>query len=507
MTSFESYLKSVGEVGRVVSANNVLVMCEGLPGAKVWEKIVFETGQIGIVNAILSTQTRVLLLDSQSVSIGSSAVRTKETFKVKVSKNSLGRVVDVFGEPIDGRGKLASTEERYPDSTVPPIIDRVRINQNLETGVTLVDLLLPLGKGQRQLIIGDQKVGKTTFLLQVIARQTALGTVCVYASIGKKKSDLASVVDRLSKLGAFSKSVVVAAPASLPTSLIYLAPFTAFSIAEYFRDMGFDVLLVLDEISRHAKYFRELSILSKKMPGRDGYPGDIFYLHSHLMERAGRFMLSSKSADSETLTLKIKGKTASITCLPVVETVGSDFTGYISTNLISMTDGHLFFDVDTFQTGLRPAINVGLSVTRVGRQTLKTIEREISFKVRDILFDYGKAQDVAKFGVELLESTQKSLSEGEKLMAILEQRGDVVVPRVLQLLFVQMLFSSFWDGFGPSDIRAHKDVIYKAYVKGEVNKLTRELETSIDLGSIRRFEKVVFDNKGALEALCGIKRT
>jgi F-type H+/Na+-transporting ATPase subunit alpha len=506
MSDFEKYLKNVGEVGKVISVNNVISYCEGLNGAKIWEKIFFEEGQIGIVGAIDEKLTEVFVLDSKNVALGSMAVRTGEPFTVSVSNSAVGRILDVFGKPIDGKGPLKNTESRYPDSVAPPIIDRARINQNLETGITLVDLLIPLGKGQRQLVIGSQKIGKTSFLAGVMARQAQLGTINVYVLIGKKKGDLPTTVSRLKRLGAMDNTIIIAAPASSPTSVIYLAPFVAFSIAEYFKDKGQDVLLILDEISRHAKYYRELSILSKKMPGRDGYPGDIFHLHAHLMERAGRFILGGKS-DEETISLKIKGKSASITCLPVAETIGADLTGYIQTNLISMTDGHIFFDVNAFQEGLRPAINLGLSVTRVGRQTLNVVEREMAKKAQDILFEYSRVQNVAKFGVELLEATRDRIEKGEKLNAILEQRGEEIIPRSVQLLFLELLFSGFWKEKTVAEIKVNKFSILEAYEKGKLDDLIKGIDSSLELGSLTKFSNVVLQNLGEVERVCGTKKT
>ena len=543
MSLFDKYLSSVGEVGHVHSVNRVLVYCSGLTGAKIGEKVYFEDDQMGFVFAIGRELTEVLLLDINNVQIGSVVVRTGETLMVEAAQDLLGQVLDPFGIPISStretsslisssretsslierKGKLKDPKMMYLEQAAPPMIDRVRINENLETGVTVVDVLIPIGKGQRQLVIGDQKSGKTSFLVQTIARQAQLGTVCIYVLIGKKKSDLATTIERLKKFGVMDKTIVLAAPASIPTSMIYLAPFTAFAIAEYFRDRGQDVLIVLDEISRHARYYRELSILARKMPGRDGYPGDIFYLHSHLMERAGRFLseevskgakvskvdkfgsAKSKGEDEQTLSLKISGKTASITCLPVVETLNGDFTGYIQTNLMSMTDGHLFFDMNEFQQGFRPAVNISLSVTRTGKQTHKTIERDMSIKIKDVLFAYNQARDVAKFGVELLQATQEKIKQGEKLMAVFDQEGDVIVPKMIQLLYMQLLLSGFWAGTTPTEIKRHKTKILKAYAAGALDELVGQLKDSFELGSLKRFEEVVDKRQEELERIVNSK--
>lgn len=501
MSLFEHYLEKVGEVGHVQSVRRGVVFCSGLAGARINEKIVFEGDKIGFVYSIGREFTELLLFDSGSVDLGGVAVRTNETLTVSVSDQMLGSVVDPFGNPIDRKiGKI--TESRSLEAKAPALIDRVRINQNLETGVTLVDLLIPIGKGQRQLILGDQKTGKTSFLVQAITRQTQLGNVCIYACLGKKKSDLVTIIEKLTRLGAMENTVVVAAPASIPTSLIYLAPFTAMSIAEYFRDKGVDVLVVLDEISSHARYYREISISSNKMPGRDGYPGDIFYLHSHLMERAGRILVGKSIREKETLTLKIEGKTASITCLPVVETLGGDFTGYIQTNLMSMTDGHLFFDINQFQEGQRPAVNTGLSVTRIGKQTQKTVERDIALKVRKILFDYSKARDVAKFGVELLQETQQRVVTGEKMLAVFDQLGETIVPKVIQLLFIELLLDGFWETADIAQIKGDKETILSLLEDGRIVKITKQLRQALELGSAKKFSETVIASMADLEQIC-----
>ena len=505
MGTFQLYLKSVGEVGYVESIRDVLIYANGLVGARIWEKVVFENDQVGVVNSISAELTEILLFSEGGINLGTMVARTGETVKASFSNNSLGRVLDVFGNPLDGRGTIKGSKPRYLEAPAPPMIDRARINQNLETGVTVVDILIPIGKGQRQLVIGDQKTGKTGFLLQAIARQAQLGTVCIYALIGKRRNDLASTIEKLKRFGVFQKTIIIAAPAASLTSIIYLAPFAALTCAEHFRDQGLDVLVVLDEITRHAKYFRELSNLSRKMPGRDGYPGDIFHLHAQLMERAGRFVVGEGS-EHETLTLRIKGKTAAITCLPVVETIGDDFTGYIQTNLMAMTDGHLFFDVNRFQQGVRPAVNIGLSVTRVGKQTQRTVERDVAARLRKIIFDYIKAQDVAKFGVELLETTQQQLVIGQKLEAILEQSVDVIIPRVVQLLFLSLLLSGFWQETTPVEIKLHKENILAAYKAGKIPKFFGELEVSLEMGSIKRFSTNIETFRADLLAICVPKK-
>lgn len=488
------------------TVRGVLVWCTGLIGAKLGEKVYFEQDQVGIVDGIGPKLTVVMLFDSRNVELGGMVVRSGQKLMAQVSNDACGRVLDVFGSPLDGRGQLTNLFERELDAAALPLVDRVRVNENLETGVTIVDLLIPIGKGQRQLVMGDQKTGKTSFLLQLIARQVSLGNVCIYASIGKRQDDIVSVVDRLKKLNAFEKTVVISAPASSPASIIYLSPFYAFALAEHFRDIGRDVVLVLDEITIHARYYRELSILSRKMPGREGYPGDIFYLHAHLMERAGRFLIDLGKKAEETISLKIKGPTATITCLPVVETQGGDITGFIATNSMAMTDGHIFFDVNRYQQGFRPAVNTRLSVTRVGKQTQKTIEREFANHIRSLIFDYSRAQDVAKFGVELLEATQRQLAIGEKLEAVLDQSNEVIIPRFLQLLYLALLLTGFWENRTIVQVKADKNMILSAWQKGYLAKLEKELVNALELGSSKRFSEKVASVQAQILAICELKK-
>lgn len=501
MVNFSDFLKKVGEIGYVVQIKGVLVYCSGLEGAKIGEKVIFENEQIGIVNGISKELTEVLVLDLFGLSLGSMVVRTSQKFAIGVSKDLLGRVINALGEPIDGKAKIKSSDTRYLDSETLGVIDRARISENLETGVLVVDLLIPIGRGQRQLVIGDHKTGRTTFLVQTIARQAQLGTICIYTFLGKKRSDLTSTLDKLKRLKAKGKTIVVAAPASTSAGMIYLAPFCAFTIAEYFRDQGRDVLVVLDEISMHAKYFREMSLLSKRMPGREAYPGDIFHLHARLLERAGRFYIKGGKM-SKTLSLKIGGPTASISCLPVVETAAGELVGYIQTNLMSMTDGHIFFDVAAFLQGLRPAVNIGQSVTRVGKKTQMTVERELSFKVRDILFEYTRSLGVAKFGVELLEATREKVVMGERLLSVLDQHGTVVIPKIVQLLLVELLICGFWQQSEAFSVKREKEEILNAHNLGKLKDLTRALDAACQLGSFSKFEQTVKSNLDFLAKIC-----
>ena len=493
MLDFAYFLKKTGEIGYVESIYGDLVYASGLAGAKIGEMVLFEKGQKGIVKSILAETTEILLLDIDKVDLGVMAVRSGEDLYITISSESLGRIVNPFGLPLDAKGEIKNSKSQPLEQETLPLIDRVKINKSLETGVTIIDLLIPIGRGQRELVIGDPKTGKTNFLLQTIARQAQLGTICIYTSIGKKKSDLVTTSEKLEKFGAMKNIVIIAASSSTPVSLIYLAPFSAFSMAQYFSTLGRDVLVVLDDISAHARAYRELSLLSKKMPGRDSYPGDIFHLHATLMEKAGKFKIPSKSKGQET---------ASITCLPVVETSSGDFAGYIETNIMSMTDGHIFFDLNRFQQGARPAVNTGLSVTRVGKQTQTPLERDYARKLKAILFSYTKAQNVAKFGVELHASTQQTVVLGEKLTTIFDQTTTAIIPKFIQFLYIELLLSGFWQESTLGEIKSGKDSILQAYNMGKIKKLTQELTASLEVSSQKLFTSTVAKYRKEIAAIC-----
>ncbi len=295
--------------------------------------------------------------------------------------------------------------------------------------------MVPLGKGQRELIIGDRKTGKSYFLMQAILSQAAAGVVCIYAAVGKKRAEIMRTVDFFLERKVMDRVVVVAASSQDGPGEIFLCPYTAMAIAEYFRDLGRDVLVVLDDMSTHAKFYRQLSLISRKFPGRDSYPGDVFHIHSKLLERSGNFVTDS-------------GKVSSITCLPAVETVQGDITGYIPTNLMSMTDGHIYVDNELFFKGRRPAINPFVSVTRVGYQTQSKLRRDASRVLYELLNNYEKTQSFLRFGAELGENSRQILALGEKVLLFFDQPYYLVVPENMQIILLAGLMSGVWDGAG-----------------------------------------------------------
>ena len=462
--TFEEYLKETGEVGAIRSIVHSIVYTSGLPGARPKEMVIAEGGQRGIVQSLEEDNAEILMLDTSNLVSNLQVTRTNETFTIPVGEGLLGRVVDPFGRPLDGLGPIPGDKKNQPiEPKAPGINVRSRINRPLETGVTIVDLLVPIGYGQRELVIGDKKTGKTAFLLQTMANQVQNGTVCIYVSIGKKVDDLKGVEAYLRKKNALGACVIVTASAADPATMVYLSPYTGMSIAEYFRDSGRDVVIIFDDLTNHAKFYRELSLLLKRTPGRSSYPGDIFHAHAALLERAGNIRITS-------------GKNVSITALPVADTLVGDMTGYIQTNLMAITDGHIFFDIDEFRKGSRPAVNPALSVSRVGNQTKEPVDRKFAQIIREDLASYQRSLDIARFGVELPERTRNQIDRGEKIGTIFNQDAAAVLPRGLQLILLGLLLSGFWDGKGAGLVKVDVIKLIAKHQRGQFKQLEEQIE-------------------------------
>jgi F-type H+/Na+-transporting ATPase subunit alpha len=428
MKDFKYYLDSTSEIGFVEEISGAIVHVNGLPEVKIGEIVIFETGKIGMVLSFTSKMVEVLIFSKEPVGHGAKVARTNEFLKIPVGLELFGRVINPLGNPLTAMDAYKKpTETRGINVTPAGILSRKTITRQFETGVPVVDLVMPLGVGQRELIIGDRKTGKTNFLMQTILTQAKQKHICIYAAIGKKRLDIKDTEEFLRKNKIFNQVIIVATSFDDPIGLSYLVPFSAMTISEYFRDEGYDVVLVLDDLTTHAKFYREIALLGKKFPGRNSYPGDIFHVHAKLLERAGNFQTP-------------KGEKA-ITCLPVAETVQGDLSGYIQTNVMSMTDGHLYFDSDLFAKGRRPAINPFLSVTRVGRQTQSTLKRDINREILSFLTISEKMQNFSHFGAELTESSKVTLAVGEKVIQFLDQGPSTTMPINLQIL----LFSMLWE--------------------------------------------------------------
>ena len=464
---FQNYLDKIGEIGFVKKLTSSVAYIEGIPGVKLSEQILFESGVSGQIMAIDEYFSEALIFSTKEVRVGERVVRTNQRVELPVGKELLGNVVDPLGESLDPFKSFGPmTESRPIDSPAPGINARRTIKKPCETGVVLTDLLIPIGKGQRELVIGDKKTGKTRFLLRALLAQVKSGSIGVYTIIGKSKAVIKQMEEDIKNLGIFQNVVLVAAAADTPAGLSYLAPYYGMAIAEYFRDLGQDVFLILDDLSVHAKTYREISLLSKKFPGRAAYPGDIFYIHARLLERAGNF--------------SVKNGEASITCLPVAESVQGDITGYITTNLMSMTDGHIFFDHLLFIEGRRPAIDPFLSVTRVGRQTQTKIQREISRTLLGFLKEVARLHSFVSFGAELGEHIRKAISKEEQIMVFLDQTSHENIPASVQLALFGFIWGELWAGKNSQELREAISVIVLAY---ERDLGMRHLVDSIAIGA------------------------
>lgn len=430
MDLFNQYLKKTGEYGMVYQVSHPIVFIEGLPKVKTHEVIMFESGQKAEVFSINRGKIEARIFSHEPVRVGTKVTRTDELLSVPVGGELLGHTINPLGELLDQSIKFTPPKElRDLDAKPIGISGRQKITTPLATGISLIDLLIPLGRGQRELIIGDRKTGKTSVLLTTIKKQVSEGVIAIYAAIAKKKSDIKKIQEFFKQEKIDDKVIIVATSSYDSPSLIFQTPYAAMAIAEYFRDKGQHTLLILDDLSTHAKFYRELSLLARRFPGRDSYPGDIFYVHSKLLERGGNFKHPTVGE-------------VSITCLPVIEIVEGDFTGYVSTNVMGITDGHIYLDSNIFYQGMRPAVNIPLSVTRVGRQTLDKLSREINKTLTSFLSTYDKLQNLAHFGQELTDDVKKNLRLGELVYKFFNQSYHETVPVPVQLIILSLILQN-----------------------------------------------------------------
>jgi F-type H+-transporting ATPase subunit alpha len=404
------------EVGYVATVGDGIVRAYGLAKAEIGEVVEFESGEKGLVLNLEEKSVGIVVMGNEaSIKQGSLIKRTKNILQTKVGKNFLGRVVDGLGNPIDGKGPIESTEYRYIEAAAPDIISRKSVHQPMQTGIQIIDALIPIGRGQRELIIGDRQTGKTTIAIDAIINQKTAHiknieedkVFCIYVAIGQKRSSVAQIVKKLEEAGAMAYTIVVAATASENASLQFIAPYTGCALGEYFRDNGMHALVIYDNLSSHAVAYRQMSLLLRRPPGREAYPGDVFYLHSRLLERA------AKLSDA-------KGG-GSLTALPIVETQAGDVSAYIPTNIISITDGQIFLESELFFKGIRPAVNVGISVSRVGSAAQIKAMKQVAASIKLELAQYREMAAFAQFGSELDTATMSLLKRGAMLTEMLKQ--------------------------------------------------------------------------------------
>ena len=396
------------EVGKVIYVGDGIVTVYGIDNAMYGEIVVFENGVKGMVQDIRRTEIGCILFGRDTgIKEGTKVSRTGKRAGIPVGDAFVGRIVDALGAPIDGKGSIETTDYRPIENPAPSIVDRKSVNQPLQTGILSIDAMFPIGRGQRELIIGDRQTGKTSIAIDTILNQKGKDVICVYVAIGQKASTIAKVVNNLNKYDAMDYTIVVASTASDSAPLQYIAPYSGTAIAEYFMHKGKDVLIVYDDLSKHAVAYRTLSLLLGRSPGREAYPGDVFYLHSRLLER------SSKLKD------ELGG--GSITALPIIETQAGDVSSYIPTNVISITDGQIFLESDLFFSGMRPAVNVGLSVSRVGGAAQTKAMKKAAGSIRIDLAQYREMEVFTQFSSDLDENTKEQLQYGKGLMELLKQ--------------------------------------------------------------------------------------
>ncbi len=451
--------------------------------------IVFETGQKGEVFTINRGKIEVRVFSHEPIKVGTMVTRTGKLLSIPVGPELLGHTINPLGDLLDPSIPYNKPKElRDIDASPVGIAGRQKITKQLVTGVSLVDLLLPLGRGQRELIIGDRKTGKTSLLMTTIKNQIYEGNIVIYGAIAKKKSDIKKLQEFFEKEKIMDKIVIVAASSYDSPTMIYQTPYAAMAIAEYFRDKGVHTLVILDDLSSHAKFYRELSLLARRFPGRDSYPGDIFYTHSKLLERAGNFKHPTVGE-------------VSITCLPVSEIVEGDFTGYIATNLMGITDGHIFLDSNIYYQGIRPAVNVPLSVTRVGRQTLDKLSREMNKDLTAFISQSGKLQNVSHFGQELTEEVKKNLRLSDMISKFFSQPYQEIVPKPVQLIMVSMILQDLIQT--KEDMDKVKNGLSAAYYDRGKQKILYEVTNARDT---KAFANNVMLNRVSLLGFGGITK-
>ncbi len=484
MDTFNQLLQKTGEYGVVYSVSHPIVFIEGLPMVKTHEVIVFEGGEKGEVFAITRGKIEARVFSHVPIKVGTKVARTDQLLSIPVGHELLGQTIDPLGEPLDPSVPFTKPKEiRDLDAKPIGIAGRQKITSHFVTGVSLVDLLLPLGRGQRELVIGDRKTGKTSLLMTAMKKQAFEGVVGIYAAIAKRKSDIKKLQEFFIQEKIMGNIIIVASSSYDSPSLIYQTPYAAMAIAEYFRDQGIHTLLILDDLSTHAKFYRELSLLARRFPGRDSYPGDIFYTHSKLLERAGNFKHP-------------KVGEVSITCLPVVEIVEGDFTGYISTNVMGITDGHIYLDSNIYYQGLRPAVNIPLSVTRVGRQTLDKLAREMNKNLTAFLAQYTKLQSLSHFGQELTEDVKKKLRLGDLIYKFFNQPYQVTIPSSVQLIILSLILQDIIQDKEMLE-KVKNGLIAASYDRGK-QKMLYDLVAMKDVDS---FNEKVMQSKESLMAL------
>ena len=467
------------ETGTVLTVGDGIVRASGLSDCMAGELLAFENGAYGLAQNLEENRVSIVLLGTDDgISEGQTVKRTKKVVSVPVGEAMLGRVVDALGQPIDGKGAIEASEYRPIERQAPGICDRQPVKEPLQTGIKAIDSMIPIGRGQRELIIGDRQTGKTAIAVDTIINQKGKGVICIYVAIGQKRSSVASIVSELERNGAMDYSIVVAATASDANALKYIAPYSGCSMGEYFMENGRHVLIIYDDLSKHAESYRALSLLIRRPPGREAYPGDVFYLHSRLLERASK------------MSNELGG--GSLTALPIIETQAGDVSAYIPTNVISITDGQIFLETELFHSGIRPAVNPGISVSRVGGNAQIKAMKKVAGTLKLIYSQYRELQSFAQFGSDLDADTKARLAKGERIVEILKQPQNSPLPVEKQIAIIYAVVNDLLADIPVERIHEFED------------GLGRELDIENDgiaaMETIRRTKELTDEAKKQLES-------
>ena len=436
------------EVGKVIYVGDGIVTVYGIDNAMYGEIVVFENGVKGMVQDIRRTEIGCILFGRDTgIKEGTKVSRTGKRAGIPVGDAFIGRIVDALGAPIDGKGSIESTDYRPIENPAPSIVDRKSVNQPLQTGILSIDAMFPIGRGQRELIIGDRQTGKTSIAIDTILNQKGKDVICIYVAIGQKASSIARVAEDLKKHGAMSYTTIVAATASDSAPLQYIAPYAGTALAEYFMAKGKSVLIVYDDLSKHAVAYRAISLLLRRSPGREAYPGDVFYLHSRLLERAAK------------LSNELGG--GSLTALPIIETQAGDVSAYIPTNVISITDGQIFLETELFHSGVMPAVNPGISVSRVGGNAQIKAMKKVAGTLKLIYSQYRELQSFAQFGSDLDADTKARLAQGERIVEVLKQNRSAPVPVEKQVAILYATIHDYLVNVKVPDVAEYEKSLYE----------------------------------------------
>ncbi len=465
-------------VGTVVSVTDGIVRIHGLADVRYGEMIEFPGNLFGLaLNLEQDSVGAVILGEYKSITEGTVCNTTGRILEVPVGPELLGRVVDALGNPIDGKGPLNAKATAPIERVAPGVIFRKSVSQPVQTGIKAIDSMVPVGRGQRELIIGDRQTGKTAVAIDAIINQKGTGVKCIYVAIGQKQSSIANVVRKLEEHGALAHTIIVAASASTPAAMQYLAPYGGVAMGEYFMDNGEDALIVYDDLSKQAVAYRQISLLLRRPPGREAYPGDVFYLHSRLLERSAR--VNEEYVEKAT-NGRVKGKTGSLTGLPIIETQAGDVTAFVPTNVISITDGQIFLETDLFNSGIRPAINAGISVSRVGGAAQTNIIKKLGGGIRLALAQYRELAAFSQFASDLDEATRRQLERGARVMELMKQKQYAPLSVSEMALSLYAVNGGFFDKVDRKKI-VDTEAALLSFGRANYDELLKKVEATPDL--------------------------